>query len=386
MAAAASSSIAIFLLHILIPTIAFLDGAKSLTSPSDIAALKAFKSAVKPSSIPPWSCLATWNFSAADPCSTPRRAFFTCGILCSADATRVTQLTLDPAGYSGTLTPLISQLSHLNTLDLSDNAFYGSIPYSISSLSGLQTLNLRTNSFSGSLPSSVVSLRSLESIDLSYNSLSGPLPKSLSSLSSLQRLDLSFNKLSGPIPRLPVTLIELAMKGNSLSGPLQKDSFDGLAQLEVIELSQNSLSGTLEPWLLLLPSIQQVDLANNGLTRANIAASPSVADSNLVAVDLGFNRIEGNIPVSLASYPMLSALSLRHNRLRGGIPVEFSKKQTLRRLFLDGNFLSGKPPPAFFSAETAFSGSLGDNCLRGCPAWSQLCVPSQKPVAICRQA
>ncbi|KAK4789176.1 hypothetical protein SAY86_020495 [Trapa natans] len=369
---------------LLIWVIASLDGAKSLTSPSDIAALKAFKSAVKPSSILPWSCLATWNFSATDPCSIPRRAFFTCGLLCSDDATRVTQLTLDPAGYSGTLTPLISQLSQLNTLDLSDNAFYGPIPPSISALSGLQTLTLRTNSFSGSLPPFVASLRNLESIDLSYNSLSGPLPKSLSSLSSLQRLDLSFNKLSGSIPRLPATLVELAIKGNSLSGPLKKDSFGGLAQLEVIELSQNSFSGSLEPWLLLLPSIQQVDLANNSLTRFDVAAPPSVADSNLVAVDLGFNRIEGNIPVSLASYPMLSALSLRHNRLRGEIPAEFSKKQTLRRLFLDGNFLSGKPPPAFFATQTAFSGSLGDNCLRDCPASSQLCVPSQKPVPICR--
>ncbi|OWM64826.1 hypothetical protein CDL15_Pgr028543 [Punica granatum] len=380
----ASSSF--FLLFLVFLSGSSLNVVDSLTAPSEVAALKAFKSAVKPSSIPSWSCLATWNFSAADPCSSPRRAFFTCGLSCSADSSRVTQLTLDPAGYSGTLTPLISKLSQLAILDLAENSFHGPIPPSISALSNLQILTLRSNSFSGSLPPSIASLRSLDSIDLAYNSLSGPLPKSMSSLANLKRLDLSFNKLTGSIPKLPADLLELAMKGNSLSGPLQRSSFDGLAQLEVIELSQNSLSGTLEPWLFLLPSIQQVDLANNTLTRVDVPRPPAGAGSSLVAVDLGFNRIEGNVPLNLASYPLLSSLSLRYNRLRGGIPVEFSKKQTLRRLFLDGNFLTGKPPPAFFSAATAFSGSLGYNCLQGCPASSQLCVPSQKPVAICRQA
>ncbi|KAK4802061.1 hypothetical protein SAY86_000264 [Trapa natans] len=382
--AACSSSILLFLLFGLL-TIRSHKSVRALTSPSDIAALMAFKSAVKPSSIPSWSCLASWNFSSADPCSSPRRTFFTCGFSCSSsDPSRIIQLTLDPAGYSGTLSPLISDLSMLTNLDLADNSFYGPIPPSISSLSELRTLTLRSNSFSDSIPPSVTSLRSLESIDLSHNSLSGPLPKSMDSLTNLKRLDLSFNQLSGSIPKLPPNLLELALKGNSLSGSLEKSSFDGLTQLEVVELSQNSLSGAIEPWLFLLPSVQQVDLANNTLTRLDIEKPSAGSDNNLVAVDLGFNSIEGNIPVNLASYPGLSSLSLRYNQLRGVIPAEFSQVQPLRRLYLDGNFLSGKPPAAFFTSETALSGSIGYNCLEECPASSQLCVPSQKPVAICR--
>ncbi|OMO74009.1 hypothetical protein CCACVL1_17014 [Corchorus capsularis] len=358
--------------------------AQALTSPQDISALKAFKASIKPSSIPSWSCLASWDFSV-DPCAIPRRTHFTCAVTCSPDATRVTQITLDPAGYSGQLTPLVSQLTQLITLDLSDNNFFGPIPSSISSLQSLQSLTLKSNSFSGSIPDSVTTLKSLEFIDLSHNSLSGPLPKTLNSLSSLTRLDLSYNKLTGLLPKLPRNLLELAIRGNSLSGYLSKDCFDGLTQLEVVELSENSLAGTLEAWFFLLPSLQQVDLANNSFTRVEISKPPG-GNSDLVAVNLGFNEIEGNVPANFADYPLLSSLSLRYNRLRGAIPLEFSKKTSLRRLFLDGNFLIGKPPSGFFAGDTSVSGSLGDNCLQGCPGSSQLCTPSQKSYAVCKQA
>ncbi|XP_022745787.1 probable LRR receptor-like serine/threonine-protein kinase At4g20940 [Durio zibethinus] len=373
-----------FNVHCFLLLLLYLSLAHALTAPQDILALKAFKASIKPSSIPSWSCLASWDFTS-DPCAIPRRTHFTCGVTCSPDSTRVTQITLDPAGYSGQLDPLVSQLTQLTTLDLSDNYFFGPIPSSISSLRNLQSLTLKSNSFSGSIPDSVTTLGSLESLDLSHNSLSGPLPKTLNSLSSLRRLDLSYNQLTGFLPKLPYNLLELALRGNSLSGYISKSSFDGLTQLAVVELSENSLSGTLGAWFFLLPSLQQVDLANNSLTRVEISNPPG-GNSDLVAVNLGFNKIEGNAPANLADFPLLSSLSLRYNRLRGAIPLGYSKNKSLRRLFLDGNFLIGKPPSEFFASDTSVSGSLGDNCLQECPGSSQLCTPSQKSDAVCKQA
>ncbi|KAK7343475.1 hypothetical protein VNO77_12245 [Canavalia gladiata] len=359
---------------------------QALTSASDIVALKAFKASIKPSSITPWSCLASWNFTT-DPCSVPRRTYFICGLTCTRDSTRINQITLDPAGYSGTLTPLISQLTQLSTLDLADNSFFGTIPSSFSSLSNLQTLTLRSNSFSGSIPPSITTLKSLQSLDLSHNSLSGFLPNSLNSLTSLRRIDLSFNKLTGSIPKLPPNLLELAIKANSLSGPLQKQNFEGLNQLKVVELSENALSGTVESWFFLLPSLQQVDLANNSFTGVQISRPAARGGgSNLVALNLGFNRIQGYAPANLATYPLLSFLSFRHNSLRGTIPLEYGKIRSMKRLFLDGNFLVGKPPAGLIAAGTAVTGSLGDNCLQGCPVSSQLCTPAQKPISVCKQA
>lgn len=364
----------------------FIFSTDALTSPSDVSALKAFKAAVKPNSIPPWSCLASWDFTASDPCATPRRTHFTCGITCSSDSTRVTQLTLDPVGYTGRLTPLISGLTQLLTLDLADNNFYGLIPSSISSLISLQTLTLRSNSFSGSLPESLTRLNSVESIDISHNSLTGSLPKSLNSLSNLRQLDLSYNKLTGSIPKLPQSLIDLALKANSLSGPISKQSFTESTQLEVVELAENSFTGTLGAWFFLLQSIQQVDLANNSITGLEVLPPKLAGDSDLVAVELGFNRISGNAPASFAAYPRLTSLSLRYNMLHGVIPAEYERSKTLRRLFLDGNFLSGKPPARFVEPESEVMGSLGNNCLQGCPGKARMCAPSQKPFSICKQA
>ncbi|KAK2458519.1 Leucine-rich repeat (LRR) family protein [Trifolium repens] len=358
---------------------------QSLTSSSEIEALKAFKASIKPSSISPSSCIASWNFTI-DPCSIPRRTHFICGFTCTIDSTHINQITLDPASYSGSLTPLISQLTQLVTLDLSDNNFFGTIPSSISSLSNLKTLTLRSNSFSGSIPISITSLKSLESLDFSHNSLSGSLPNSLNSLTNIHRIDLSFNKLTGSIPKLPPNLLELAIKNNLLSGPLQKTTFDGSKQLEVVELSENTLTGTIESWFLLLPSLQQVNLANNSFTGIQISKPARGGGSNLVALNLGFNRIQGYAPANLAAYPLLSFLSIRHNSLRGNIPLEYGKIKSIKRLFLDGNFFVGKPPPGLLATGATVSGSLGDNCLQVCPVSSQMCTTAQKPNSVCKRA
>ncbi|CDY54465.1 BnaA09g52700D, partial [Brassica napus] len=240
----------------------------------------------------------------------------------------------------------------------------------------------------GSLPESVTRLNSAESIDISRNSLTGSLPKSLSSLSNLRQLDLSYNKLTGSIPKLPQSLIDLALKANSLSGPISKESFTESTQLEVVELAENSFTGTLGAWFFNLQSIQQVDLANNSITGIEVIPPPKKlsGESDLVAVELGFNRIAGNAPASFAAYPRLTSLSLRYNMLHGAIPAEYERSKTLRRLFLDGNYLTGKAPARFVKPETEVMGSLGNNCLRGCPGKAKMCAPSQKPFSICKQA
>ncbi|KAJ8530048.1 hypothetical protein K7X08_036883 [Anisodus acutangulus] len=354
---------------------------QSVPPSSDIIALQAFKSSIKPSSIPSYSCLNSWNFTT-DPCSVPRVTHFTCGLSCSS-GNRVTELTLDPAGYSGTLTPLISKLTQLVTLDLQNNNFYGPIP-SLSSLPNLKNLVLRLNSFSGSVPPSLTSLKSLLSLDLSHNLISW-LPNSMNELTSLRRLDLSYNKLTKSLPKLPPNLLELAVKANYLSGSLLESSFYGLNQLEVVELSENFLTGKIEPWFFQLPSLQQVDMANNSFTLVEISRAVN-PNSDLVAVDLGFNKIEGYLPVNFAGFPRLSSLTLSYNKFRGPIPWQYSRKATLKRLYLDGNFLNGSPPVGFFGRQTSVTGSLGDNCLQKCPISSQLCLKSQKPTSICQQA
>lgn len=377
-------------LHLLFLWVGSLAPAGAVTAPSDVAALAAFKAAISPASITPSSCLASWNFSS-DPCS-PGPSHFLCGLTCTtagsgatATATnRIAAIALDPAGYSGTLTLLLSKLSLLAHLELSNNAFHGPIPASLPS--SLQTLVLYSNSFSGTIPSSISKLSSLQILDLSRNSLTGTIPVFWGSMSSLRTLDLSYNRLYGNLPpTMPPNLVSLALRGNSLSGTIQKASFAPLRALEVVELAANRLEGKLEGWFFLLPSLQQVDLANNSLSVVEVG--PSSPGQSLVAVDLGFNRIEGQLPAALAGFPALAALTLRHNRLRGTIPSEYAgakKGVPFQRLFLDGNFLTGTVPAGLLKSGDLV-GSLGDNCLEGCPPAAALCSTPQKPKAVCKK-
>lgn len=295
------------------------------TAPCDVAALAALKASVVPSTIPPWSCLASWNFTV-DPCVTPRRAHFTCGITCSSES-RVVGITLDPVGYSGKLLPnSLSNLTALRHLDLSNNNFHGHIhDLSFASLSSLRTLTLASNSFSGNFSSSSLfaNLTSLLTLDISDNNFSGEFPHALGRLISLSRLDLSLNSFTGTLPGpgdLPPNVIDLALRGNQLTGVLPRLVFEELKYLEVAELAGNKFFGSVEGWLFRLPSLQQLDLANNSLTHISVDTRDRgglVDESGVVSVDLGFNRFEGFLPVGFArtkSFPALAALSFRHNR------------------------------------------------------------------------
>ncbi|KAG0494807.1 hypothetical protein HPP92_005801 [Vanilla planifolia] len=338
----------------------FWSPAECLTNAADTVALANLKAAVLSSSMPPFSCLSSWNFSGTtDPCRN-----FLCGISCSTYG-RIISVSLDSAGYYGHLPSAISNLTHLQVLDLSNNFFNGPVPSSLSSLSNLKYLILTSNNFSGPIPFSILSnLSSLITLELSGNSLSGTLPPSLSSLSALTILDLSYNHLSG-------TLIQSA--------------FEPLKRLEVADLAGNQLSGAIKGWLLRLPKIQQVNLANNTFNKWEVWPALLGGGDELVAIDLGYNRIEGQLPEELAEYTSLVALTVSHNSLRGGIPWQYLREKkgaAFRRLFLDGNFLQGRVPVELIGEEMI--GSFGDNCFVGCPSTSAFCSPGQKPGWLCK--
>ncbi|KAI3411205.1 Epimerase domain-containing protein [Psidium guajava] len=74
----------------------------------DTDVLRQLKSALDPSSMSPGSCVASWDFAAAtDPCNALFSDKFTCGFRCDAidgsGASRLTELALNQAGYSGCL-------------------------------------------------------------------------------------------------------------------------------------------------------------------------------------------------------------------------------------------------------------------------------------------
>lgn len=373
----------------------------SHTHPDDIHALQLLKNGFDPKSISPASCLSSWDFSY-DPCDALFTDRFTCGFRCDLIVFgfyRVTEITLDQAGYSGSLHNISFTVPYLQTLDLSYNALSGSIPPSLSNLTLLHRLSLSRNSFTGSIPHSLGSLQRLQELYLDNNRLTGSIPPTINSLVSLKRLELQQNDLSGELPdlsqlrnlyyldlsnnrlaggaalaSLPPSIIEISFRNNSLRGELHVNAAD-LRSLQVLDMSYNELNGTIPASLFHHPSLQQLTMSHNNLTWVLRPHDMGVM-SRLVAVDLSYNELRGSLPVFLARMPELSALSLEHNKLSGKIPVEYAVKAVVggrgtasfERLLLGGNYLLGPIPGQFMGLKPgSVKVSLVDNCLHRCP-------------------
>ncbi|KAL3520055.1 hypothetical protein ACH5RR_018204 [Cinchona calisaya] len=135
-----------------------------------------------------------WDINSVDPCTWNM-------IGCSSDGF-VVSLEMASMGLSGTLSPSIGNLTHLQTMLLQNNQLSGYIPAEIGKLSELQTLDLSGNQFIGDIPSNLGNLAHLSYLRLSRNKLSGQIPKPVADLTGLSFLDLSFNNLSGPTPKI----------------------------------------------------------------------------------------------------------------------------------------------------------------------------------------
>ncbi|KAL3564731.1 hypothetical protein D5086_032777 [Populus alba] len=94
----------------------------------------------------------------------------------------VESLSLNSLGFSGTLSPAITKLKFLVTLELQNNTLSGPLPDYLGNMVHLQNLNLASNKFSGSIPITWGQLSNLKYLDLSSNNLTGRIPGKLFSV------------------------------------------------------------------------------------------------------------------------------------------------------------------------------------------------------------
>lgn len=129
----------------------------------------------------------------------------------------VIALSLGSKGFSGTLSPAITKLKFLVTLELQDNNLVGLLPDYLAKMVSLDYLNLSNNGFTGPIPSSWGQLSSLKHLVLSHNHLNGSVPDSLANIIGLRELDLSSNELTGALPVQLFSLPTFNYAGNDLS-------------------------------------------------------------------------------------------------------------------------------------------------------------------------
>uniref|UniRef100_A0A453NDH4 Uncharacterized protein n=1 Tax=Aegilops tauschii subsp. strangulata TaxID=200361 RepID=A0A453NDH4_AEGTS len=165
--------------------------------------------------------------------------------------TSLEHLSLPNNWLEGALNGII-KLKNLVSLDLGGNELSGNIPESIGELKSLEELHLEQNHMSGELPSALSNCTQLITISLKGNQFRGELTKvNFSNLPNLEKIDLLHNNFIGNIPEslyLCSKLTALRLSGNHLHGQLSEKigNLKSLSFLSVANLSLTNITRTLQ--------------------------------------------------------------------------------------------------------------------------------------------
>ncbi|PHT30887.1 putative LRR receptor-like serine/threonine-protein kinase [Capsicum baccatum] len=118
--------------------------------------------------------ITDWNINFVSPC------FSWSHVTCRNG--NVISLSLASNGFSGTLSPSITNMSNLQNLNLANNSFNGPIPPAWGQLYNLKNLVMRGNRITGTVPNSLTNITGLKQLDLSSNDLTGGIPLQLFSI------------------------------------------------------------------------------------------------------------------------------------------------------------------------------------------------------------
>jgi Leucine-rich repeat (LRR) protein len=284
-----------------------------------------------------------------------------------ANCTSLEALGLARNQFGGVLPNLIANLSsQLSLLTMGGNMIHGGIPIGIENLVNLTLLGLEGNYLGGPLPNALGKLQQLQVLSLEYNKFSGPIPSSLGNLTKLTKLLISENIFDGSIPTSLgncQNLLQLHLYSNNLNGTIPKQVIGLPSSLISVDMSHNSLMGTLPFEVGYLKNLEELDLSENKLS----GEIPSSLGSciSLESLHLEGNSFGGAIPPSLKTLRGLEEIDLSRNNLSGQIPEFLSRFWSLKYLNLSHNDLEGKvPSEGIFSNVSAIS-IFGNNKLCG---------------------
>ncbi|KAK6269518.1 hypothetical protein POUND7_006623 [Theobroma cacao] len=340
-----------------------------LCSPEEAAALIQFKTSFSIDESSSWWC--DYYSKISYPKTNSWKEGLDCcswdGITCDNVNGQVIGLDLSCSWLYGSIASNSSlfHLRHLQKLNLAFNYFnLSKMSSKFGQFASLEYLNLSEAYFTGQVPSQVSHLSKLVSLDLSgnyiqtldkhtlkglvenltkhialeNNKLSGDIKEF--QYNSLEEISFGNNKLKGPIPSSISHLVNLTFVDlSNLIGIVEVDMFSKLQNLQVLDLSYNSLSlssnGVSANYTL--PNLQGLYLSS-----CNVSEFPQFlrGSESLKRLDLSNNRISGKIPKWMwdVGKDSLWNLNLSHNSLTDFEQIPWKE---IEYLDLSSNFIHG---------------------------------------------
>nr|AHJ61056.1 Hwi1-25L2 [Oryza rufipogon] len=286
-----------------------------------------FKNAI---SVDPHQALISWNDSSHF-CSWE-------GVSCSSkNPPRVTSIDLSNQDLAGNISPSLGNLTFLRNLSLATNRFTGQIPASLCHLSSLRSLYLSNNSLQGNIPS-FANCSELRLLWLDHNALGGGIPRDLPL--GLEELDVSLNSLVGTIPPTLGNITKLKMFScsiNGINGGIPSE-LAGLRGMEILGVGMNNLSGEFPEAILNMSALVVLGLTKNHFS-GELPSGIGNSLRNLLQLKISGNFFKGNLPSSLVNASNLVKVDMALNNFTGVVPPSFGKLANLTWLSLTMNHL-----------------------------------------------
>ncbi|KAL2471903.1 putative LRR receptor-like serine/threonine-protein kinase [Abeliophyllum distichum] len=254
--------------------------------------------------------------------------------------TELVDLNLGQNVINDSIPPEIGQLSKMEYLSLGINNLTGLVPAELGNLTKLLSLSFSSNNFQGTLPPQLGNLTSLNQLYIDSSGLSGPIPEELSNLKSLQTLWASDNRFTGKLPKFLGTFTDLKvlrLEGTSLQGPIPS-SYGSLTKLEDLRIGDLTADDSSLAFLENLTSLSILSLRNCRIAGPLPEQVSTLPD--LEILDLSFNKLTGPIPTSFKNFASLRYLYLGSNNLNGDLTPDVINSKLIA-LDVSFNSLSG---------------------------------------------
>lgn len=118
--------------------------------------------------------------------------------------------------------------------------------------------------------------------------------------------------------------------------------------LRVLRAGHNNLSRTIPHELFSASALEYLAFPGNGL-QGKLNGANIVKLANLTVLDLGKNGLTGEIPDSTGQLKRLEELHLDHNSMSGELPPALGNCSNLKLINLRGNSFSGELAKVNFS-------------------------------------
>ncbi|AEE28156.1 Leucine-rich repeat transmembrane protein kinase [Arabidopsis thaliana] len=186
----------------------------------------------------------------------------------------------------------------------------------------------------------VIRIGNLVGRALKSQNLTGIVPPEFSKLRHLKVLDLSRNSLTGSIPKewASMRLEDLSFMGNRLSGPFPK-VLTRLTMLRNLSLEGNQFSGPIPPDIGQLVHLEKLHLPSNAFTGPLTEKLGLL--KNLTDMRISDNNFTGPIPDFISNWTRILKLQMHGCGLDGPIPSSISSLTSLTDLRISD--LGGKP-------------------------------------------